>query len=135
MSVSCIEVDDEEKEKIAREISINSSQYSHELWRCNRINAVSWVIKMQDFISEHSSFTHLMLISWASIWSFDNISKMKMKMTTKLKAKAKMKDENIEETRAEWQEKIQLDWKLSTSEDDCHSTLTRSMLITKEHED
>ncbi len=34
----------------AWEISMNDSLYSHEFWRCNWINAVSWVIERWDFV-------------------------------------------------------------------------------------
>ncbi len=102
----------DKEENIAWETSINNSQYSHKLWRCNWvmlrksllivanifvnfrcnwINAVSWVIEKWDFVLQHSFLTHLMLIFWASMWFFYDTSEMKMK--TKSKSKAKAKDE------------------------------------------
>ncbi len=98
----------------AQEIFMNDSLYLHEFWRCDWvmlgkfssivanifvnsrcdwINAVSWVIKKWDFASRHSFLTHLMLVSWASMWLFYDTSEVKTKTKSKSKSKAKAKDE------------------------------------------
>ncbi len=97
-----------------------------ELWRCERTNTVpwalkvrantvSWALEVRDFTSRHTSLTHLMLVPWASIWLFDDISEAKDE-SEKWKAKGESEDEgevNVSRSAVEfelsWEESTQLD--------------------------
>ena len=64
------------------------SQYSHQFWRCNWMNIVSWAIEGWGFVSWHSFLTHLMLVSWASIWFLNDTSETKAKLWTWLASRS-----------------------------------------------